>query len=185
MNFFETLQIRIARIEKKRWYQYLAAAAAIIFLLAGIIFYFYYSSISRWQARIEEINDSRAQARRLLAKAQMVQKDKEAVTRLLAEDPNFKIKAYIQDILEKVGMRSNVLSDKGLQVSATEDSYREEVVTYQLGGITMKQLTEFLNEIDNNPRIYVKELEISKSKRVPRTVDVDIKIATMMPKEST
>ncbi len=117
-------------------------------------------------------------------KAERVSKEREEVTALLKEDPNFKIKEYVQEVLAKVGITANVVVET--EVGTRQDeNYSERVATYQMAGITMKQLTELLNEIDENQRVFTKELDITKSKKSPRAIDVGIVIATMMPKEAT
>ncbi len=181
MNFLNDLQSRITLLDKRSWYQYLAITAVFFFLLVGVILFFYYRSVSKWEQKIAEVNESRLEAKKLLDKAERVKKERTEVTALLEEDPNFKIKAYMQDVLEKVGILAQVQSENAV-VSSMQDGYQENQVTYQLAGINMRQLTELLNEIEENKRVFVKELDITKSKKVPRTIDVDIRIATMMPK---
>ena len=187
MTFFDNLQARISRLDKKTWYQYLAITAAVFFLIVGLILFFYYSSVSRWQQKIEEINEMRQEAKSVLNKAVRVQKDRAQVMALLEEDPNFKIREYMQGLFERVGisLQDNISLQTSVSTTTTQDGYREDLATYQLVGITMRQLTELLNEIEENKRVYIKDLEISKSKKVPHTIDVDIKVATMMPKEAT
>lgn len=184
MTFFDNLQSRIEKLDKNNWYKYLAITAAIFFLVIGLILFFYYSAATKWQSRIDDINESRQEVKRLLDRAERVQKERSEVTKLLEEDPNFKIKAYIQDILEKIGIFQNINAAQDVTVTTTQDGYKENVATYLIAGISMRQLTEFLDELDNNKRIFTKELDITKSKKVPRAIDVDIKIATMMPKET-
>lgn len=181
MTFFDNLQARIWALDKKSWYKYLAITGAIIFLIMGLILFFYLRSVANWQTKIDEINDSRTKAKQLLDKAKKVQKEREEVIALLAENPNFKIKEDIPKIMQAVGI--NFTSQSDVTTTRT-DNYQEVAVTYQFSSISMKQLTEFLNAIDENKRLFTKELEISKSKRIPRTIDVDIRIAAMMPKES-
>lgn len=182
MTFFDNLQTRIWALDKKSWYQYLAIIGTVLFLIIGLILFFYFSALSNWETRISEINDERARAKQVLDKAKKVQKERDEVTALLAENPNFKIKEDIQHILQTVGI--NFTSQSEVTTTRT-DNYQEVAATYQFSGITMKQLTEFLHAIDENKRLFTKELEITKSKRIPKTIDVDIKIAAMMPKETT
>ncbi len=182
MTFFENLEARIAQLDKKSWYTYLAITGGILFALIGAILFYYFSVTSKWEQRIAAINETRSEVKRLLNRAERVQKERAEVTALLEEDPNFKIKAYVQELLEKIGIAGNV-SAENVAPSTSDENYQIDVATYQLLGITMKQLTEFLDELESNKRIFIKELDISKSKKVPRTIDVGITIATMMPKE--
>ncbi len=185
MSFFDNLQQRIAALDEKSWYQYLAITGGLFLIIIGMILFFYYRSINRLENELATLNEQRQETKKILNKAVRVQKERAQVTALLEEDPYFKIQPHVQETLEKVGisMQNNVTVAKVVP-TPREDNYLENVATYQLSGITMKQLTEFLNEINQNKRLFVKELEISRSKKIPRTIDVDIKIAAMMPKET-
>jgi type II secretory pathway component PulM len=182
MTFFENLETRIAQLDKKSWYTYLGITGGILFAVIGAILFYYFTVTAKWQQQIENINETRLEVKRLLDRAERVQKERTHVMKLLEEDPNFKIKEYIQGLLEQIGIAGNV-SAQNVAPTTTDDNYQVDVATYQLLGITMKQLTELLNELENNKRVFVKELDISKSKKVPRTIDVGITIATIMPKE--
>jgi hypothetical protein len=182
MTFFENLETRIAQLDKKSWYTYLAITGAILLALIGAILFYYFSVTSKWEQRITSINETRFEVKRLLDRAERVQKERTEVMKLLEEDPNFKIKEYMQGLLEKIGIAGNV-SAENVAPTTGDENYQVDVATYQLLSITMKQLTELLNELENNKRLFTKELDISKSKKVPRTIDVGITISTIMPKE--
>ena len=50
----------------------------------------------------------------------------------------------------------------------------------------MKEFTELLQEIEQNSRIATNRLEITKSKKKPKTIEVSLTISTLLPKiEST
>lgn len=183
MTFFETLEARISQLDKKTWYTYLAITGAVLFAIIGAILFFYYSSVSKWEQRIAEINESRQEGKRILDKAERVHKERTQITALLEQDPNFKILEYIRDVLERTGIAGNVSAESVVPTTG-DDNYQVNVATYQIMGITMRQLTEFLNELEKNPRVFTKELDISKSKKIPRTIDVGVTIATIMPKEA-
>jgi ribosomal protein S17E len=51
--------------------------------------------------------------------------------------------------------------------------------------MNMRQLCELLDAVEQNKRIYTKELEIIKSKKVPNTIDVNLTIATLQAKPET
>ena len=48
--------------------------------------------------------------------------------------------------------------------------------------MNMKELTELLQAIEQNPRISTKRLEIIKAKKDSKTIDVQITITTLLPK---
>jgi len=183
MTFFENLEAKIAQLDKKSWYTYLAIIGAIVFSIIAAILFYYFTATATWQQKISNINETRLEIKRLLDRSERVQKERAEVMKLLEDDPNFKIKAYVQETLEKIGIAGNV-SAENVVPSTADDNYEVTIATYQLSGITMKQLTELLNELENNKRVFTKELDIMKSKKVPRTIDVGITIATIMPKEA-
>lgn len=183
MTFLEQLQAKINNLDEYTWYKYVAIAAGLFLILIGLILFFYFNTLKKWELRLAGINESRTEAKRLVEKAQRVYKARDEVTAILKEDPNFKIKEYLQEIMANLGIFQNVVSEN-VVVTGQDENYSETVATYQLAGISMKQLTEFLNEIDENQRVFTKELDITKSKRMPRTIDVGIVIATLMPKEA-
>lgn len=184
MKFFDTLQAHITALDEKSWYKYLAIVGALFIILLATILFFYYRSVSHWEQKIATVNEERIEAKRLLDKAQRVRKERSEVAALLEEEPNFKIKQYMQDVFDKLGIRANVSVERGAVVTSRDDNYSETEVPYTISGITMKHLTELLKELDENKRIFIKDLDISKSKKVPRTIDVDIKVATLTPKEA-
>ena len=47
--------------------------------------------------------------------------------------------------------------------------------------MTMKDLTELLKEVEQNKRVFAKELEIIASKKTANTIDVNFTIATLEP----
>lgn len=183
MTFLEQLQAKINNLDEYTWYKYVAVAAGLFLILICLILFFYFNALKTGELRLAGINESRTEAKRLVEKAQRVYKARDEVTAILKEDPNFKIKEYLQDVMANLGIFQNVVSENVI-VTGQDENYSETVATYQLVGITMKQLTEFLNEIDENQRVFTKELDITKSKRMPRTIDVGIVIATLMPKET-
>lgn len=185
MTFFENLQARLTGLDKKTWYRYLAIIGGIFFFIVAVILFFYYRITSNIEEQISEINQKRQEVKQLLQKAQQVKKARAEVTALLEEDPNFKIKAFMQDVFERVGITKDNVSVGNVTQTPTQDSYIEQGASYQIVGISMKQLTELLQAIDESKRVFTKELDIAKSKKIPRTIDVDIKIATMMPREAT
>lgn len=180
MVFFDTMTTFITGIDRTNWYKYAAIAASIFLSIIAGLLYFYYSSLSDAQARIAELNESRQEVKAILSKATRVQKQRAEINTILEEDPNFKIKQFLQDVMTQLGIVADFAGETRID---HENNYQEDIVTYQITGISMKQLTEFLNEIDENKRVFTKELDITKSKRAPHTIDVNITMATMMPKE--
>ncbi len=155
-------------------------------MLSMTCVYYYYSTIKYWKKQTNEINAMRDEVKVILDKDELVQKQREEVNALLSEMPDFKIGEYFNDLIAKLGLTQNVVTSPSITYADRGDKeYREVLLTTQFDMMNMKQLTELLNEIEQNKRIYTKELEIIKSKKTPNTIEVNLTIATLQRKPET
>ncbi len=182
MKILTSIQIYLNSIEEKRFYQYMIGLVLIILLLvAGIIFQ-YYRSVRSLKREINRINEERSEIRTLLAKARIVKKEQKEIDAILAKDENFKIAGYFEDIIGKLGLANKKASDAQVTTSSQEGKYQESVLQAKFSGMTMKDVTELLQEIELNKRVFTKELDIVVSPKKPGTVDGTLTIATLEPK---
>ena len=146
-----------------------------------LIMFQYYRSVSSLKTTISLINDAREQARTILDKGQVVKKEQREIDTIIAKDENFKIGQYFEDLLAKLGL-SNKSAPLEVSSPEREGKYRESVLTAKFSGMSMKELTELLQELELNGRVFTKELEITASKKPPNSIDVTLTIATLEPK---
>ncbi len=180
MEIFEKLATYIEELEEKKFKLYLGIFLASIVVISGGIVFRYYRQVHYLQEEIDDINDLRKQALRILDKAQEVQLQRKEVDTMLEKDKDFKIGGYLTTLLTDLNLTQKVTIETTAQFDRDED-YRESVLNAKFAGINMKELTKLLNEIEQNPRIYTKELEITKSKTV-EAIDGRIVIATLQKK---
>jgi hypothetical protein len=181
MALYTPLQNKLATIDERTWYKYLGAGLALFILILSAILFFYFRSVHTLQQRIESINEEREDTRKIIAKAAQIQKQRDMVNSLLQDDPNFKINEFMQDLLIKLNIFNNFVSQNNSKIDR-DNNFVENIMSYQIAGISMRQLTQLLSDIDENPRVFTKDLDITKSKKVPHAIDIGITIATMMPK---
>ncbi len=62
------------------------------------------------------------------------------------------------------------------------ENYEERSLEIKFTDITMKELAQLLQDIEQKKRIYSKSLEINVSKKQPHTIDVNLTIATLHKK---
>ena len=182
MQILTKVQTYLNAIEEKRFYQYLIGFGAAIFLALVAITFQYYRKVSSLKAEINTINESRDEIRRLLEKAQLVKKEQKEIDAILGKDENFKIAGYFGDVLAKLGLANKKASDLLVNTPSREGKYQESDLQAKFTGMTMKELTELLQEIDLKKRIFPKELDITVSQKTPGTIDVTLTIATLEPK---
>lgn len=159
----------------------MGALLGCIVLIICLFFFRYYQKITYLKKRIRTVNELRDEARVIREKAQQVQNQRAAVDAMLAEDFDFKIAGYFSDLLDQLGLLEKKSSEEIAQIDRN-DNYRESELLAQLVGLNMKELTNLLYELEQKSRIYIKRLDIEKSKKSTSGIDVSITIATLLPK---
>jgi len=165
--------------------KYASIIIGIILLLCSFMIYRYFAQVDLLKKQLRKINIDRQEAQELLSKDIKIKKKKEEVDSILKKGKNFKLIQYFDSVTTKLGLAQTV---KDREVSSNElenlrsQGYSEVKLTINLLDINMKQLVELLNEFEQNERIYTKSLDITKSEMNP-TIDVNIVIATIQPKE--
>lgn len=175
------IQAYINSLDSKRFQQYIGALFGIIFVLISIIIFNYYRTIHRLKSEISTINDMRLEAQSILEKAQLVKKEQREIDAILAKEENFKIAGYFEDLLSRLGFAKKKLSQE-INTAVKEGNYQESILQAKFTAMTMKDVTELLQEIEANKRVFTKELDLTASRNRPGTLDVTLTIATLEPK---
>ena len=183
MNLFTPIKNFIASRDNNEFYYYLGGLLLGLMLIMTGIMYYQSSRVGYWRKRISGINDYREEIRKVINKDQHVKSQRDEVDKMLNETPDFKIDGYFTDLITKFKLievhatqRSVTYADRG------DSKYREVLLNAKFDTMNMRQLCELLDAIEQNKRIYTKELEIVKSKKMPNTIDVNLTIATLQAK---
>jgi len=154
----------------------------VLVLVMGFFVFRFYRNVNYYQSRIDEINEVREDTvRDILDRSKDVEKRRKEVNAILAKEEDFKIIEYFTKLLQKLGL------GKADEIIPTERvlagmKYNENEITARLTGITTQGLCQLLDQLEKNKRINIKELEIKKSLKTPKAIDITIKIATLQPK---
>lgn len=179
MFIIDTIQSFIESLEEKNFYKYLALTIGIIICIVSLIFFGYYRALNTINDRIIMINDLRENVQQALTASKKIKKQREQINTILAKDVDFKMGAYFTDLLASLK-----LTEKKQAVDYSHidhvGAYRESILKAKLTDLTMKDLCELLYAIEKNQRMYVKELEIVKSRK--GNLDINLTIATLEPK---
>lgn len=176
-------QIRdyILDLDESQAYKWIGGVIVAIVICCSIIIYSFYAATENAQKRLKRVNQLREEARVILEKHEMVKKQQQEVDTILMKDPAFKIKEYFTALLKELGLERNMT--KSAEVSDPQDlnnGYSEVKLDAALSELNMKQLSNFLYKIEQNERIFTKELTITKALKSP-TIDVTLVIATLQP----
>lgn len=182
MNIIEKIKEFLEGLDTRDFYKYAGIAVGILCLLTFFMMYRFYSKVDYYNKQIRNLNNDRQEVQELLEKAAAVKQQKADVNAMLEADPNFKIAGYFKDILTQLGLENKQISSTVTTQERGEEDYNESILTAKFGDMNMRELSELLNVLEQNKRVYTKELEVQKSRKSPRAIEVQLTIATLQPR---
>ncbi len=182
MNIIERVKEFLEDLDTKDFYKYVGIFVGILAVLTVFMMYRFYSNVDFYKRQIRTLNNDREEVQELLEKAAAVKQQKKDVNEMLEADPNFKIAGYFKDILAQLGLESKQISSTVTTQERGEQDYNESILTAKFGDMNMRELSELLNVLEQNKRVYTKELEVQKSRKSPRAIEVQLTIATLQPR---
>ena len=181
MMFLEPVKTFISKTDSKTFFYYIIGYLAGCALLFTLIIFYYYSSLGTLQKKIKSINASREEVLAILEKYSLVQQQRLMVEETLAKDTDFKIAGYFLKLLTKLNIKDKEVAEE-TTTTDLEENYRKSELNAKFEDMTMKELTELLQEIEQNSRVATNRIDITKSKKKPKTIEVSLTISTLLPK---
>ena len=167
----------IKQLDLRELYQLIGGVLITVLFILGLFFYRYYSMINLLQNRMRRINKVRVEGQEILTQYEEVVQQQQRVEETLKRDPSFKIKEFFNGTLQKLALASYMDKDPEITQQDLVMGYTEQKLDVRLNGITMQQLVELLHALEQNERVYIKEIKITS---VPskQAVDVALVVAT-------
>ncbi len=184
MMLLEPIKLFINKTDSKTFSYYMIGYLSVCTVLFALIIFYYYSSMSSLQKKIRNINAAREETLIILEKSALVQQQRAMVEETLAKDPDFKIGGYFKNLLIKLQLKDKEIAEE-TSTSDLEENYRKSELNAKFEDMTMKEFTELLQEIEQNSRIATNRIEITKSKKKPKTIEASLTISTLLPKIET
>jgi len=181
IKLLEPITLFFFNLDKKKFSYILFSIIALITLLFGMITYIHITSINSLKKEMIKVNNERMQTKNILEQNELLKKQQKDVEELIAQNKQFKLKDYFEKTLEKLNIKNNMkaptITTEPLELLRSQ-GYEEVRMEVELVKLNTKQLTELLSELEENKRIDIKKLEITKSKKEP-TIDVQLTITTL------
>ena len=183
MEYFDKLKAKLDTLDEKQLYTYVLSLLGALVLITMLVMVYYFRSARSMKRQLRDLNTIRStRVKQILTKAERVQKQKEKLDAMLAENPDFKLTGYLEEVLGKLNLSERKDISQAPRTIELDDKYAENILEFTLNDINMKQLVDFLASIEENRRVYTKKLEITKSKTTPNSLEVHITVATLFPK---
>lgn len=88
---------------------------------------------------------------------------------------NFSFFSYLNDLIEKINLKSNMGEIKILPKENKNDFIIEKL-KISINLISIEQLVSFLNSIEKTEGVYITQLEMQRNKEKPSLLDIEIVI---------
>lgn len=183
VQFIQIIQRNILSLDAKKFYQYLGIFWLILLVSLGITLGNYYATVRRLYAQVQSVNKLRERTRTMLQKNEEVKQQQEEVDTVLTQEPNFKIVQYMGDVLREAQLTALLSRDMDISEADLDNGYVEIKLSAHFSQLNMKQVTELLDKIRQNIRVYTKELKIIKNVK-SAMVDITLVIATLQAKKT-
>lgn len=181
MTYLERFKLFLDELDQKTYYRAVGIGAFVVCAFFMLLLYWHTGRIAALEQELRKINRNREQVRELLAQHDRIVEQKAAVAAILAEDKTFKIKEYFLNVVGEERLIQKVARDPEVAESAgVASEYTEIRLSANFNKITMQELVNLLTKIEKFPRIYTKELIITKADGP--FVDVYLVIATLLEK---
>lgn len=182
MKLLQNMYSYVQGLDRKQIRNYVTIFFGIVLLLCAVIVYQYFSSMSSLQQRLSAINRKRREIRELLERYERVKKQQAEVDSLLAKDPTFKIAGYFDSVIKNLDLEQHKTRNPETSSQELDNGYTEITLFATFNNINTEKLTQLLDTLEQNERIYTKELEVYKGDN-QQTINVNVLIATVEPRK--
>jgi len=182
MEIINRLRLSIEGLDRQDFYKYIIIVLGLVCLVTGFILFRHYSKVWSLQDRLQNINDTREETiKPVLKRMNRLVQQRKQVDDILARDKDFKIAGYFKELLEKQNLTNKKTTESASEMMLA-NGYTEIALNVRFNQMNMKELCELLEKIEKNERVYAKNLEIIKSTKAPKTIEVGMTVATLQPK---
>lgn len=178
MMSLESLKDYIQSLNQKEIIRVISAYSILYMILIGILLYRHHSMITDMHNKIHLLNKARKDIQSIVTEYEHIKSKQNDVDQLLAKDKNFYLQKYYQETIASVNITNQTVSN--LISQTWPNGYTEESLQINVLQITMQKLCEFLQALQGNSRVFVKNLDITKA-NVPKKINVTLSIATLKP----
>jgi len=182
MKFLEPIKAFINKLDQRTFYIYSIVYGSICLALCALIIIYYYISLGSLQKKIKNIDEYREEVHAIMEKHAIIKQQQTVVEEMLAKDPNFKIAETFGKFLAELNLTDKEDPRREINTTDLEENYRRIELSSKFENMTMQNLTSLLEKLEQNPRIAINRLEITKSKKKPKTIEVSLTISTLLPK---
>lgn len=185
INAFNRIITFTQSASKKEFQKYLIGILAGTAILAFGLSYYIYSSSAALKDQLKGLGKTTDSITRLLAKSKQLNIEEEKIKDILDANPNFKINTYFEEFYTKHKLKPEPgwkpdESEKVIEGAQEGARYQEVTLQATFKDETMEKLVTILQDIEKEPIVYLKGLEITAEKS---KINFELTLATKQYKK--
>ena len=162
---------------------YILVYISVFSALCGGLFFYHNYRTAVISKSVISLNLKRKKVQELLSRKLTVDEQQAKVDELIQQDKNFLIKYYFESIIEQLNLGDKLAENPRVTMSESlmlkNKGYRELLLEVNLESLNMWQVTQLLEELEKNKRVYIKNLELESNDGAPPTVSLLLTVATL------
>jgi general secretion pathway protein M len=161
--------------------------AGCVFVVVALFVQFaafpYYDSRKKTAGAIAGAQKTLRELAGLSAEYGVLRQRSEEIRRVIeGRPPGFALFSYLEKRAGDAGVKSNIRSINPLKSAAEGGAYEESAVEMRLDKLTMKQLTDFLYQVESREELVrIRKMSVGKMKESPEYLSVSIQVYTYQP----
>lgn len=175
------------QFDRKQLHRMLAVVVGGCLLMCAILIYVQIRSFYKLRREMIMINTERIKIRDLLTRNEFLKKERQRAQTIIDQDKQFKIIEYINNLVTQLHIKEN-FKITPVTINPLEHlqslGYEEVKMDAEFINLNMRQLVQLLQELEQNKRIDIKQVEIERSQR-ENAINVLISISTLQHKAET
>lgn len=168
-------------LSQKEFYYITAAFGSIIGAIFIFLSYNFYSHTQTFKKEFRQSQELRKKTRVLLGKHESVMEQKQIAETMLAQNKNFKLLEFFQDLTKQINLFQNISSKSITSGNGNlfkNTGYTEVQMDAVFQNMNTQKLVTLLESIESTPRLFIKKIGITQQ-QAGQPFEVAITIASL------
>lgn len=166
----------VKHLDRQEFIKYASGYALGVLLIVGGTIVWRYLIVSSLDERFETLAETRQRVQSLMTKNDKLKKEQKRLDEIIKGD--FSLAEAFTNILSSLGLRAT--KEVPTKTTPINSKYDKRSVTADIAELDMKQITQLIQIIDQNDRIIIEELTITRKSSM--SLDISITVATLVKK---
>ena len=176
MKFLNSFLSFVKHLDRQEFIKYAGGyALGVLLLLTGTVLWRYFA-VSSLDERFETLSETRERVQSLMTKNDKLKKEQKRLDEIIKGD--FSLAEAFTNMLSGLGLRAT--KEVPTKTTPINNQYDKRSVTADISELDMKQITQLIQAIDQNERIIIEELTITRKPSM--SLDISITVATLVKK---